>query len=109
MSFLIDTDLLSLGALRLCLAAPDPATSVLLWQGRHLTLFTLPPPDLIASRLIRYDPTDQADIQFLMIQGRVTIDGVAQAVGRLPLAFREDALVHQNLENLRRDLLRWAS
>jgi len=73
-----------------------------------LTLFTLPPADLVASRLIRYDPTDQADIQFLLIHSRVRFEEVEQAVNRLPVPFRDDALVHENLTNLRRDLHRWS-
>ena len=97
------------GPTRLCLAAPTAETAVVLWQGSRLTLFTLPPADLVASRLIRYDPTDQADIQFLVIHLRVRFDVVAQAVNRLPATFRDDALVRENLENLRRDLQRWSS
>lgn len=73
-----------------------------------LTLFTLPPADLVASRLIRYDPTDQADIQFLLIHSRVRFEEVAQAVNRLPVPFRDDALVCENLNHLRRDLQRWS-
>lgn len=94
------------GPLRLCLARPagDP---VVLWQGSRLAVFTLPPSDLIASRLIRYDPTDQADIQFITVHQRVRFEEVEQAVARLPDPFREDALVRENLVNLRRDLLRW--
>ena len=97
------------GSPRLCLAAPTAENAVVLWQGSRLTLFTLPPADLVASRLIRYDPTDQADIQFLVIHSRVRFEQVAQAVTRLPPAFRDDALVHKNLTNLRRDLQRWSS
>jgi hypothetical protein len=95
------------GPARLCLAAPAPDTAVVLWQGSRLTVFSLPPADLIASRLIRYDPTDQADIQFLVTHFPVRFEDVARAVDRLPGAFRDDALVRENLENLRRDLLRW--
>ena len=58
------------GPMRLCLAEPSRENAVVLWQGSRLTLFTLPPADLIASRLIRYDPTDQTDIQFLLVQSR---------------------------------------
>jgi hypothetical protein len=97
------------GPLRLCLAAPSADNPVILWQGSHLTVFTLPPADLVASRLIRYDPTDQADIQFLAIQSRMRFEDIATAVQRLPAPFREDALVHENLNNLRRDLQRWTS
>jgi len=70
-------------------------------------VFTLPPSDLIASRLIRYDPTDQADIQFMMVHSRVRFDDIAQAVARLPGSFRDDPLVRDNLKNLHRDLGRW--
>ena len=73
----------------------------------HSTAFTLPIPDLIASRLIRYDPTDQADIQFMLVHQPVSIEAISQAVTRLPAAFREDALVQENLKNLQRDLPRW--
>jgi len=95
------------GPARLCLARPTPEQTIVLWQGARLTVFTLPPADLIASRLIRYDPIDQADIQFLMVQARVQVEDVAQAVQRLPPAFRADALVKENLGNLRRDAQRW--
>ena len=95
------------GPTRLCLAAPAAENAVVLWQGKNLALFTLPPADLVASRLIRYDPTDQADIQFLLIQSRVRFEAVAQAVTRLPAAFRDDALVRENLNKLRRDIQRW--
>jgi hypothetical protein len=96
-----------IGSTRLCLAPPAPENTVRLWQGSQLTVVTLPPADLIASRLIRYDPTDQADIQFLLINARVSFEDIAQAVKRLPPAFRDDALVRENLVNLRRDLPRW--
>ena len=95
--------------LRLCLAPPSNATAVVLWQGERLTVFTLPPADLVASRLIRYDPTDQADIQFLLIQSRLRFPQVAEAVDRLPAPFREDTLVRENLESLRRDIERWTA
>ena len=96
------------GPTRLCLAPPSPPNTVPLWQGARLTVFTLPSSDLIASRLIRYDPIDQGDIQFLMIHGRVSFQEVAQAVDRLPAPFSQDVLVRENLENLRRDAQRWS-
>ena len=97
------------GPARLCLAVPARETAPVLWQGSRLTLFTVPPADLIASRLIRYDPTDQADIQFLQIQARVRFEDIAEAAHRLPPPFRDDALVRENLHNLGRDLERWVS
>jgi len=95
------------GPTRLCLAVPSPAAVVTLWCGSRLTVFTLPPADLVASRLIRYDPTDLADIQFLFSQSRLKFEEVAQAVDRLPANFRDDVRVRENLANLRRDLKRW--
>ena len=95
------------GPARLCLAAPSPDNTLLLWQGGRLIVFTLPPPDLIASRLIRYDPTDQADIQFLLVHTPIPFEHIEAAVNRLPVAFRHDTLVRENLNNLRRDLQRW--
>ena len=72
-----------------------------------MTIFTVGPADLVASKLIRLDSSDQADVQFLMVNGRLCFEDVAQAVKRLPPAFRDDALVHENLANLRRDSQRW--
>ncbi len=92
---------------RLCLVPPSSVSAVVLWQGKQLTIFTLPPADLIASKLIRYDPTDQADIQFLMIHTRTKFEDAAQAVERLPDSFRNDSLVRDNLNNLQRDAQRW--
>ena len=46
--------------LRLCLAVPQPDSEILLWRGRFLTVTTVSIPDLIASKLIRYDEIDQA-------------------------------------------------
>jgi len=92
---------------RLCLASPRPEDSVVLWQGARLTIFTLPPADLAASRLIRYDPIDQADLQFLMTHTGVGLGDIARAVERLPSAFRDDVLVRENLQNLERDVQRW--
>lgn len=95
------------GPTRLCLAPPSADNAVVLWQGSRLCVFTLPPADLAASRLIRYDPTDQSDIQFLQIQARIRFEDIANAVDHLPAAFRNDLLVRENLNNLRRDMERW--
>jgi len=78
-----------------------------LWQGDNLTIFTVGAADLVASKLIRYDPSDQADIQFLMVNGRLGIEAIAAAVERLPAVFRADMMVRKNLKNLNRDCQRW--
>lgn len=96
-----------IGPLRLCLAQPDIGGRVVLWQGTRLTIFTVSPADLTASKLIRYDPSDQADIQFLMVNGRLRYEDVARAVGRLPAPFRDDIVLRENLRNLQQDCRRW--
>ncbi len=89
------------------LAPPDATDRVVLWRGTRLSVFTVGPADLVASKLIRYDPTDQADIQFLMANARLRFEQVAQAVERLPAPFRDDSVVRENLLNLRRDCQHW--
>ena len=94
------------GALRLCL--PPPGKDIMtLWQGKRLTIQTGSVPDIVASKLIRYDETDKADIQFLVSQSAFSWEAVRVAAANLPLAFREDALVIENLNNLATDLLLW--
>jgi hypothetical protein len=39
----------------------------------------------------------------------VRFEDIAQAADRLPVPFRDDALVRENLKNLQRDLQRWTS
>ena len=94
-------------ALRLCLPAPSPERSMLLWQGAKLTVKCGSAADLIASKLIRYDEIDQGDIQYLLAQTRVSFDNVADAVKRLPPPFRDDCMVLENLENYRSDAELW--
>ena len=94
-------------ALRLCLPAPTPERTMLLWQGTRLTVKSGSPADLIASKLIRYDEIDQGDIQYLLAQTRVSFDDVADAVERLPPPFRDDCMVRENLENYRMDAELW--
>jgi len=94
-------------ALRLCLSAPDPLSMTTLWRGRNLTLTTVSPAQLVASKLIRYDEIDQADILFLCTQARVTHVAVEAAVRKLPPPFDTDSLVLENLANLKVDLKQW--
>ena len=96
------------GSLRLCLPPPRAGSEgLLLWRGRHLTVRTGDVEDFVASKLIRYDASDSADIQFLYSQARFSWESVRQAVGRLPAPFRDDALVLENLENLAADMRMW--
>jgi hypothetical protein len=95
------------GPLRLCLPPPLPATDMLLWQGKKLSVKTGSAADLIASKLIRYDESDCADIQFVVRQGGVTWSDVQNAVRRLPVPFAQDALICENLNNLRTDMRMW--
>jgi hypothetical protein len=96
------------GPLRLCLPPPrQPEGGLLLWQGTKLHVRTGNVEELVASKLIRYDATDRADVQFLHAQFRFSAESVQDAVGRLPHPFRDDALVRENLANLLLDMQVW--
>jgi hypothetical protein len=94
-------------ALRLCLPKPSPEGGTTLWQGEKLTIKTASVPELVASKLIRYDEIDQGDLQYLCTQSPIAFSDVESAVRRLPPPFNTDALVLENLENLRSDLEIW--
>ncbi|MBN1675909.1 MAG: hypothetical protein JXR37_33000 [Kiritimatiellae bacterium] len=94
-------------ALRLCLAKPEAPGEVVLWQGQRLTLKTVSPADLVASKLIRYDEIDQGDIRYLVAQANLEHAQVREAVERLPDSFRSDRLVRENLANLEVDMKLW--
>lgn len=97
-----------IAGVRLCLAPPDVAGTLTLWQGRRLTVKTVSAPDLVASKLIRYDAIDQSDVRYLIGQMRLKYEDVAQAAERLPAGFRNDVLVRENLRNLQEDLKLWS-
>ncbi len=94
-------------ALRLCLPKPSAESGMILWQGEKLTIKTASVPELVASKLIRYDEIDQGDIQYLCSQSPISFSDAESAVRRLPPPFHADALVLENLENLRNDLQIW--
>ena len=98
-----------ISALRLCLPKPNPETDLLLWQGGRLTVKTGSIPQLIASKLIRYDEIDRSDIQYLCRQTSVTVATVASAVDELPPPFNRDPVVLENLENFRVDWKLWGA
>ena len=56
---------------RLCLPKPNPETEMMLWQGIKLTIKTVFPAQLIASKLIRYDEIDRSNIQYLCFQRKI--------------------------------------
>ena len=94
----------------LMLTLPKPTSEddcIVLFQGVNLTVRTSSPADLVASKLYRYSEQDQEDIQFLMGPGGATLEGVREAVSRLPARFRDDVLVRENLSNLEADLQLW--
>lgn len=93
--------------LRLCLPPPSPENSMVLWQGAKLTVKTASVPELVASKLVRYDAIDQGDLQYLHSQSPFGLSEVELAVRQLPPPFNTDALVLENLENLRADLEIW--
>lgn len=94
-------------SLRLCLPKPVADQGLVLWQGRKLTIKSAPVSELIASKLIRYDEIDQTDIQYLVSQAAPSVNEVENAVRRLPPPFNTDALVLDNLENLKTDFETW--
>jgi len=96
-----------ISAVRLCLAKPNPGTDMVLWRGNKLVVKTGSRPQLIASKLIRYDEMDRSDIQYLCRQTPVKVAAVAAAVGELPEPFNNDALVLENLENFKVDVALW--
>ena len=94
---------------RLCLAPPESAGTLTLWQGRHLLVRTVAAPDLVASKLIRYDPVDQSDVRYLVSQMKLSHEEIAGAVARLPPGFRNDALVRDHLDHLKEDMRLWTA
>ena len=94
---------------RLCLADPATTDSMVLWQGSKLTIFTVSPADLIASKLIRYDDIDKSDIHYLVFQMNIAFKAVVNAVSKLPAQFRDDVIVNENLLNLEQDMKLWTN
>jgi hypothetical protein len=92
---------------RLCLPGPQESTSQVLWRGKRLTVTTVSPAELVASKLIRYDEIDAGDVRFLCIEARVPFADVKDAVGRLPPAFRDDPVLRENLASLEADMASW--
>jgi hypothetical protein len=97
-----------ISSLRLCLRKPHAEDEIVLWRGKRLTVKTVSAVDLIASKLIRYDPTDQADIQHIFKMTRPSFERVQSAVAALPEPFDTDPLVLENLENVKADMRMWA-
>lgn len=96
-----------ISSLRLCLPKPSADSDIVLWQGRNLIVKTCAVPALIASKLIRYDPIDRSDVQYLLAQQPVAFNDVAAAARSLPPPFNQDAVVLENLENLKNDMAVW--
>ena len=96
-----------ISSLRLCLPKPSAKSDIVLWRGRHLTVITGAIPALIASKLIRYDAVDRSDVQYLLAQHPVVFKDVTAAVRALPPPFRRDAVVLENLGNLKKDMAIW--
>ncbi len=98
-----------ISSIRLCLSEPDDSTSQVLWRGRRLTVRTVSPSELVASKLIRYDDIDGTDIRFLCGQARLSFDDIAKAALQLPPAFRDDPVLRENLAGLETDIELWRS
>ena len=95
------------GPLRLCLQPPVEGKALTLWQGAKLRIQTGTLPELVASKLIRYDEIDRSDIRYMVLQGHVSFADIADAAARLPALFARDPLVQENLGNLKADMEMW--
>lgn len=96
------------GPLRLCLPPPQEGGKGLeLWRGENVTVRSSCVEDLVASKLIRYDETDRADVQYLYAQFNFDWPSVREAAGRLPHPFKIDPVVADNLSNLETDMRMW--
>lgn len=98
-----------IGPLRLCLQAPVAGTELPLWRGKHLRVQTAPIAGLIASKLIRYDDIDQSDIRYLVSLSHVPFSQIREAAAQLPPPFDREALVLENLDNLKTDMAMWGA
>jgi len=96
------------GPLRLCLPPPqEDGKGLVLWQGEKVTVRSGSVEDSVASKLIRYDETDRADIQYLYTQFSFDWASIQKSVGRLPPPFKTDSVVLDNLSNLETDMRMW--
>jgi len=97
-----------IGPLRLCLPPPrEDGKGLVLWQGEKVTVRSGSVEDLVASKLIRYDETDRADIQYLYAQFPFEWGGVRESVARLPEPFKTDPMLLDNLSSLKTDMRLW--
>lgn len=94
-------------SLRLCLPKPSADSDIVLWRGHNMTVKTGAVPALIASKLIRYDAVDRSDIQYLVAQHTIAFNDVVAAVRALPPPFNRDAVVLENMDNLKNDMAEW--
>jgi len=90
--------------IRLCLAPPQQGKEIVLWRGSKLTIITVPIPDLVASKLIRYDEIDQADLAYLLAHHPMAWAPIEDAIRRLPPPFDSDPVIRDNMGNLRVDI-----
>lgn len=96
------------GPLRLCLPPPhENREGLVLWQGAKVTVCSGCVEDLVASKLVRYDATDRADVQYLFAQFSFEWSSVREATERLPHPFKTDPVVLDNLINLEADMRMW--
>ncbi len=98
-----------ISALRLCLPKPADDSDIILWQGKHLIVKTVSIPALIASKLVRYDAGDRADVQYILTQHPVDYAKIEAGARLLPSPFNQDAVVLENLKNLKDDMLIWGA
>lgn len=90
----------------LILPRPDPERGYnTIFRGLRLTVRTPPASDLVIGKLKRLDPEDLADITFLLQHFRLTEADLKESFDRLPVRFKADPVIKDNLRFIVEDLL----
>ncbi len=82
------------------LVLPTPSPDLpynTVFRGRRLLVRTPPAADLVIGKLKRLDPEDFADVAFLIQKFGLTASDIKESFSRLPIRFRRDPVVSDNL------------
>ena len=75
------------------------------FRGRRLTVRTPPAADLVIGKLRRLDPTDVADVEFLVGRFALTAEELEESFARLPRRLQRDPVIEDNWRYVWEDLL----
>jgi hypothetical protein len=90
----------------LILPRPDPGRGYnTIFRGQRLTVRTPPAADLVVGKLKRLEPEDITDVAFLIERFRLTEADLTEAFERLPVRFKADPVVQDNLRFVMEDYL----